>query len=139
MSTEHKKSFLAFVVLAMIAATVMGTQFRAQARDSRLLGAGPISVGPSVTQGTLPVRAIEPEPAPAPAPAPTVRSTRVLATDVHEAARTECLGIAPVTTRSGRNLAAPPQRKSRLDGRGSDTAGPTDGQGPWRGLRARCR
>ena len=58
-SSQHKKPILAFVVLAVIAAAVIGNQFRASAENSRFIAAGPISAHTSVTRGAVPVPAEE--------------------------------------------------------------------------------
>ena len=43
MSSQHKKPILAFVVLAVMAAAVVGNQFQARADGSRFIAAGPLA------------------------------------------------------------------------------------------------
>lgn len=56
MSSQHKRPFLAFVVLVVVAAAVVGANaFRANADRARFIAAGPIAVHSSVVHGTVPV------------------------------------------------------------------------------------
>lgn len=57
MSNQHKKPILAFVVLAVIAAAMVGSQLRASADSMHLIAAGPISAHTGVTHGAIPLPA----------------------------------------------------------------------------------
>lgn len=53
MSNQHKKPILAFVVLAVIAAALVGSQVHARADGSRFVAAGPIAAHTQVQGGVL--------------------------------------------------------------------------------------
>jgi len=55
-SSQHKRPFLAFVVLVVIAAAVVGANaFRANAERARFIAAGPIAADSSVVHGVIPL------------------------------------------------------------------------------------
>ena len=53
MSNQHKKPILAFVVLAVIAAALVGNQVHARADGSRFVASGPIAAHTQVQDGVL--------------------------------------------------------------------------------------
>jgi hypothetical protein len=53
-SNQHKLPILAFVVLACVAAAIIGNQFQANAERSSFIAAGPIAAHSARTQGVIP-------------------------------------------------------------------------------------
>ncbi len=54
MSSHHKKPILAFAVLAVVAAAIIGNQFRANAERSDFIAAGPIAAHSGRAHGAIP-------------------------------------------------------------------------------------
>lgn len=54
MSSQHKRPFMAFIVLVVLAAALIGNGIRANAEHGRFIAAGVISASTPLVHGTLP-------------------------------------------------------------------------------------
>ena len=59
MSSQHKRPIVAFVVLAVLAAALIGNQIRASAEGSSFIAAGPIAAQTARTHGVVPGRTVD--------------------------------------------------------------------------------